>query len=81
MHDLLMDIVFPMVFPDTLLSSADHVALTLQEALDKGLWTENELFTKRWPIFESLMAEGYYVMDGSKFGGDFLVYPGNLYYC
>lgn len=31
----------------------------------------------RYCVFKSLWEQGYYVTTGSKFGGDFLVYPGN----
>ena len=33
----------------------------------------NELKSK---IFEDLWNKGFYITDGSKFGGDFLAYPG-----
>ncbi|XP_066484282.1 tRNA-splicing endonuclease subunit Sen34 [Tiliqua scincoides] len=31
----------------------------------------------RYSVFTSLWEQGYYVTSGSKFGGDFLVYPGD----
>ena len=59
---------------------ANEDAFTLQEAIEKGLWTDNDAFIKKWPIFQSLMAKEYHVLDGSKFGGDFLVYQSNDIY-
>ena len=29
-------------------------------------------------VFKDLWENGYYLTDGSKFGGDFLVYPGKV---
>ncbi|XP_054849466.1 tRNA-splicing endonuclease subunit Sen34 [Eublepharis macularius] len=31
----------------------------------------------RYCVFQSLWEQGYYITSGSKFGGDFLVYPGD----
>ena len=36
----------------------------------------NEL---KFKIFEDLWNKGFYITDGSKFGGDFLAYPGMNY--
>lgn len=33
----------------------------------------------RYCVFRDLWGRGYYVTSGSKFGGDFLVYPGELW--
>lgn len=32
-------------------------------------------------IYEDLWHKGYYITDGEKFGGDFLLYPGNFITC
>lgn len=34
--------------------------------------------TLRYKVFKDLWEKGFYVTHGEKFGGDFLVYPGNL---
>ena len=39
-------------------------------------WKFNGDFLKRI-VFADLWKEGFYITDGSKFGGDFLVYPGD----
>ena len=33
----------------------------------------------KFKIFEDLWNKGFYITDGSKFGGDFLAYPGMNY--
>ncbi len=47
---------------------------------DKQLWTfgSTQEEKRRWLIFEDLWKRGYWLTNGSKFGGDFLVYPGNI---
>ena len=38
------------------------------------------LFTQKikYIIYKDLWEKGYYVANGAKFGGDYLVYPGNV---
>ncbi|XP_013916208.1 PREDICTED: tRNA-splicing endonuclease subunit Sen34 [Thamnophis sirtalis] len=57
--------------------------ITQEEAVDwhvaSQLWpyAGQELHEMRYLIFRDLWERGYYVTTGSKFGGDFLVYPGD----
>ncbi|XP_070586230.1 tRNA-splicing endonuclease subunit Sen34 [Erythrolamprus reginae] len=56
---------------------------TQEETVDwhvaSQLWpyAGQELHEMRYLIFRDLWERGYYVTTGSKFGGDFLVYPGD----
>ncbi|KAJ3159748.1 tRNA-splicing endonuclease subunit [Geranomyces michiganensis] len=54
--------------------------LQFQQAIDAGVWhtpvTEIELL--RYKVFCALWEQGYYVGPGSKFGGDFVLYPGDM---
>lgn len=38
--------------------------------------TEKEVL--RYHVFKDLWEKGFFLTSGVKFGGDFLVYPGNL---
>jgi tRNA-splicing endonuclease subunit Sen34 len=40
-------------------------------------YPQNAKERDRCTVFEHLWAKGYYVTCGTKFGGDFLVYPGD----
>ncbi|XP_032091317.1 tRNA-splicing endonuclease subunit Sen34 [Thamnophis elegans] len=57
--------------------------ITQEETVDwhvaSQLWpyAGQELHEMRYLIFRDLWERGYYVTTGSKFGGDFLVYPGD----
>lgn len=33
----------------------------------------------RYAVFKDLWEKGHYITSGSKFGADYLVYPGNLF--
>ncbi|BGO89594.1 hypothetical protein NBRC10512_001555 [Rhodotorula toruloides] len=52
---------------------------TLDEAKEGGLWNypETTLQESRCRVFEDLWRKGYYMGGGLRFGGDFLVYPGD----
>lgn len=45
----------------------------------EAMWTfpETELEKLRYKVFLDLWEKGYYITQGSKFGGDYLVYPGD----
>jgi len=51
---------------------------TLQQARDAGLWTypSNQEERAKCAIFADLWQKGYYMGNGLRFGGDWLVYPG-----
>ncbi|KAH9056673.1 tRNA-intron endonuclease catalytic domain-like protein [Lactarius vividus] len=58
---------------------AAHEYETLDAAREAGVWmypaTEEE--RARCEVFRDLWEKGYYLGGGSKFGGDWLVYPGD----
>ena len=39
----------------------------------------SEMEKLRYKVFRELWEQGYYLTSGSKFGGDFLVYPGKIF--
>ena len=43
----------------------------------KWLFPHNEMETLRYRVFKEFWEQGYFLTGGCKFGGDFLVYPGN----
>lgn len=53
--------------------------LTLEEAKEAGLWvypsTAEEI--AKCGVFEDLWKQGYYMGNGLRFGGDWLIYPGD----
>lgn len=51
---------------------------SLDAAREAGVWRhpENEADRTRCAVFGDLWEKGYYMGGGSKFGGDWLVYPG-----
>ncbi|KAI0317864.1 hypothetical protein OF83DRAFT_1119121 [Amylostereum chailletii] len=59
--------------------SAAHSYLTLEDARTAGVWTypNTEAERAKCEIFRDLWEKGYYMGGGSKFGGDWLVYPGD----
>lgn len=60
----------------------ERTQATQEEKVDwhvaSQLWpyAGQELHEMRYRIFQDLWERGYYLTAGSKFGGDFLVYPG-----
>ncbi|GAA5978135.1 hypothetical protein JCM10908_004241 [Rhodotorula pacifica] len=52
---------------------------TLEAAKDAGVWNYplNTLQEARCRVFEDLWRRGFYMGGGMRFGGDFLVYPGD----
>lgn len=44
-------------------------------------WTfpSNAMQNLRYRVFKEFWEQGYFLTHGSKFGGDFLVYPGKLF--
>ncbi|KAJ3171854.1 tRNA-splicing endonuclease subunit [Geranomyces variabilis] len=54
--------------------------LQYQQAIDAGIWhppaTEIEIL--RYRVFCALWEKGYFIGPGSKFGGDFVLYPGDM---
>ncbi|PVG02586.1 tRNA-intron endonuclease catalytic domain-like protein, partial [Serendipita vermifera] len=52
---------------------------TLQEARSAGIWTYPESLKERakCAVFHDLWKKGYYMGNGLRFGGDWLVYPGD----
>lgn len=59
-------------------SAPDVVKATLEEARECGLWhyPTDALQSARCRVFEDLWRQGYFMGGGLRFGGDFLVYPG-----
>ncbi|KZV71799.1 hypothetical protein PENSPDRAFT_751474 [Peniophora sp. CONT] len=58
----------------------EHATYTsLDAAREAGIWIhpENEAERTRCAVFRDLWEKGYYMGGGSKFGGDWLVYPGD----
>ncbi|KAI9015211.1 hypothetical protein BC832DRAFT_618824 [Gaertneriomyces semiglobifer] len=45
-----------------------------------GLWKfpSSDKARLKFKVFSALWAKGYYITSGSKFGGDFLLYPGDI---
>ncbi|BGP37940.1 tRNA-splicing endonuclease subunit [Rhodotorula kratochvilovae] len=62
---------------DPSLSSATYT--TLEAASAAGVWSypQTPLQEARCRVFEDLWRRGYYMGGGLRFGGDFLVYPGD----
>jgi len=60
-------------------TATGHTHATLASARDAGVWnypsTEDE--RAKCAVFRDLWEKGYYMGGGSKFGGDWLVYPGD----
>ncbi|KAH9038977.1 tRNA-intron endonuclease catalytic domain-like protein [Lactarius pseudohatsudake] len=58
---------------------AAHEYETLDAAREAGVWTypATEEERARCEVFRDLWEKGYYLGLGSKFGGDWLVYPGD----
>ncbi|KAF9792960.1 tRNA-intron endonuclease catalytic domain-like protein [Thelephora terrestris] len=56
-----------------------HAYSTIQAAKDAGIWSYPSDLTERakCAVFQDLWEKGYYMGGGLKFGGDFLVYPGD----
>lgn len=54
------------------------LAMDLARARKSGLWTYPKTHeeTLRYKVFCALWEKGYYITSGSKFGGDYLMYPG-----
>lgn len=52
---------------------------SLQEAYQAGVWTYPETLEQRarCAVFEDLHERGYFMSTGLRFGGDFVVYPGD----
>ncbi|XP_067881999.1 tRNA-splicing endonuclease subunit Sen34-like isoform X1 [Heterodontus francisci] len=46
-------------------------------ASDDWPYPGDETHARRYCVFKDLRAKGYYLTSGGKFGGDFLVYPGD----
>ncbi|KAJ3299201.1 tRNA-splicing endonuclease subunit [Borealophlyctis nickersoniae] len=56
------------------------VPTTLDDARAKGIWTwpRTQSEQLRYKVFRGLWERGYYITSGSKFGGDYLMYPGEV---
>ena len=52
---------------------------TLGEAMQAGVWTYPRTLEQRarCAVFEDLHEQGYFLSTGLRFGGDFVVYPGD----
>lgn len=61
-------------------SPTEHTCTTLDAAREAGIWSYPETSAQkaRCGVFRALWEKGYYMGCGIKFGGDFLVYPGEL---
>ncbi|WFD42172.1 tRNA-intron lyase [Malassezia psittaci] len=60
-------------------SKLQNAYLTLQSAQAAGIWTYPSTLAERarCAVFESLHSDGYFLSTGLRFGGDFVVYPGD----
>ncbi|KAF8267830.1 hypothetical protein EI94DRAFT_1579671 [Lactarius quietus] len=58
---------------------SEHTYDTLDAAREAGVWTypATEEQRARCEVFRDLWEKGYYLGGGGKFGGDWLVYPGD----
>jgi len=58
---------------------SDHSFTTLAAARDAGIWDypETPLQRARCAVFRDLWEQGYFIGGGIKFGGEYLVYPGD----
>ena len=56
----------------------EHVHKTIDSARTAGVWSypSNDDERAKCEVFRDLWEKGYYMGGGSKFGGDWLVYPG-----
>ncbi|KAI8592605.1 hypothetical protein BDZ88DRAFT_449113 [Geranomyces variabilis] len=54
--------------------------LAYQQAINAGIWhpPETEIGILRYKVFSAVWEKGYYIGPGSKFGGDFVLYPGDM---
>ena len=61
----------------------DNAFDSLSSAANAGLWRypSNADQRARCAVFEALRAKGYYMGKGLRFGGDFVVYPGEACSC
>ncbi|GAA6016934.1 hypothetical protein JCM11491_006917 [Sporobolomyces phaffii] len=66
---------YPWYDPD----AATVTYATLADARAAGVWAypQTQLQRSRCRVFEDLWAKGYYMGGGLRFGGDFLIYPGD----
>ena len=57
----------------------NHVFHTLESAIQAGIWNFPSSLQERAScgVFRALWEKGYYLGNGVKFGGEYLVYPGN----
>ncbi|ETW85471.1 hypothetical protein HETIRDRAFT_309297 [Heterobasidion irregulare TC 32-1] len=57
----------------------EHVHNTIDSARTAGVWSypSNDEERAKCEVFRDLWEKGYYMGGGSKFGGDWLVYPGD----
>ena len=60
-------------------SDSPNAFTTLEAAYAAGVWTYPSTLRERakCAVFEHLHAQGYYLSTGLRFGGDFVVYPGD----
>ncbi|KAK7689137.1 hypothetical protein QCA50_007828 [Cerrena zonata] len=77
----LYTVTIPASSPESLswYSSKGAVYDNLQSAKEAGIWTyPGDLHERaKCGVFRDLLEKGYYMGGGIKFGGDFLVYPGD----
>ena len=62
-------------------ASEAHTFDTLDSARDSGIWNYPSTVEQRarCGVFRALWEKGYYLGNGVKFGGEYLIYPGKLY--
>ncbi|KAI0792859.1 hypothetical protein C8Q75DRAFT_713983 [Abortiporus biennis] len=60
-------------------STSESTYTSISEAKKAGIWTYPETLHERAKcgVFNDLWEKGYYMGGGIKFGGDYLVYPGD----
>lgn len=63
----------------SMLGARVNTYTSLQDAYAAGVWTYPRTLTERarCAVFEDLHSKGYFLSTGLRFGGDFVVYPGD----
>ncbi|KAM4015214.1 tRNA-splicing endonuclease subunit Sen34 isoform 2-T2 [Anomaloglossus baeobatrachus] len=63
--------------PTAQLRPGDEEEVDIQEASPQWPYAGQKSHEARYKVFRDLWQKGYYLTNGGKFGGDFLVYPGD----
>ncbi|XP_073427247.1 tRNA-splicing endonuclease subunit Sen34 isoform X2 [Dendrobates tinctorius] len=63
--------------PTAQIHPGNEEEVDIQEASPEWPYTGQKSHEARYKVFRDLWQKGYYLTSGGKFGGDFLVYPGD----